>query len=123
MRSSLLRAAAIVVLPAILAALPVLAFAATVAPSGASDPGVVAQDHSTAGASHDVVPVARNMILGLIVVGVAGTVFYLFKRRVGGFPEHPSWVAPITIMRSKDFPDETTFGDLPVDDHGHGAHH
>ncbi|MEO8538907.1 MAG: hypothetical protein ABI577_04140 [bacterium] len=52
-----------------------------------------------------------SIAAGATVLGV----LYLFKRRIGGFPEHPVWVAPITIMRA---------GDLPGDDadpHGHDA--
>ena len=41
-------------------------------------------------------------------------VLYLFKRKVGGFPVNPSWVAPITIMPASQLP-----GD---DDSGHEAH-
>jgi hypothetical protein len=57
-------------------------------------------------------------------VGVGVVVFgtlYLFKRRVGGFPEHPSWVAPITIMPSRESPDERTYGEVPPQ--GHGPQH
>jgi hypothetical protein len=48
---------------------------------------------------------------------------YLLKRRVGGFPEHPSWTAPISVMRSRDLP-----GDDGADGHaaspdGHGTGH
>lgn len=61
------------------------------------------------------------------MVGVAGGsvllgVLYLLKRRVGGFPEHPSWVAPISIMPASELPSE---GDPhATDDHGaHAAAH
>jgi len=62
---------------------------------------------------------ARSMALwSLIGVGVFGGalgVLYLFKRKVGGFPENPTWVAPISIMPASD---------LPGDDGGaHGAEH
>jgi hypothetical protein len=60
-------------------------------------------------------------IVGTLVGGLFLSVFYLLKRRVGGFPRNPSWVAPITIMQSKDFPDEGYYGDVPAD--AHGAHH
>ena len=54
------------------------------------------------------------------IVAIAGGcavlgVFYLFKRKIGAFPEHPSWVAPITIMPSRELP-----GD---DGDDHGGHH
>ena len=57
-------------------------------------------------------------------VGVFATVLgvlYLFKRTVGGFPEHPTWVAPISIMRSSDLPQDTA--DSGHEDHmGQDAH-
>jgi hypothetical protein len=57
---------------------------------------------------------------GALIAGV----FYLMKRRVGGFPRNPSWIAPITIMPSKDFADEGTFPDSPLDPHAEpSAHH
>lgn len=56
-----------------------------------------------------------------IFAAVMGT-FYFFKRQVGGFPEHPSWVAPITIMRSEEFPDEGDFGDQVPSQQAHAEH-
>ena len=58
---------------------------------------------------------------GIVASGILLSVFYLLKRRVGGFPANPAWVAPITIMQSKDFPTEGSYGDVPAD--AHGAHH
>jgi hypothetical protein len=61
------------------------------------------------------------------MVGVAGGcallgILYLLKRRVGGFPEHPSWVAPISIMPAGDLPSDPD--SLASDDHGaHAAAH
>ncbi len=43
-------------------------------------------------------------------------ILYLFKRRIGGFPENPSWTAPITVMPASENPTEETFG-LEPDDH------
>lgn len=59
-------------------------------------------------------------------VGVAGGAvvmagLYLVKRRLGGFPANPAWVAPISILRSKDSPVEGDYGNAPVD--AHGSHH
>ena len=45
-------------------------------------------------------------------------VLYLFKRKVGGFPENPSWVAPISIMPSSGLPQD---GDTPHDAHSSHA--
>lgn len=60
-------------------------------------------------------------LAGLGIVSIVLGVFYFFKRQVGGFPENPAWVAPITIMPSKDFPDE---GDYPdsAPTHAHAEH-
>jgi hypothetical protein len=79
---------------------------------------------AAAGAHSDIKPM---VFWSIATIAGAATVFgtlYLFKRRIGGFPENPSWVAPITIMPSKNFADEGTFGDAPADAHdAHGAHH
>ena len=58
------------------------------------------------------------------MVGVAGGsavlgVLYLLKRKVGGFPEHPSWVAPISVMPAGELPSE---GDPHGATDDHGAH-
>lgn len=54
---------------------------------------------------------------GAIVLGV----LYLFKRKIGGFPENPAWVAPISIMPSRELPgdDGNAFGQAEAD---HGSH-
>ena len=62
--------------------------------------------------------------VGWMLAGIGGAavlfgVFYLFKRRIGAFPANPIWVAPITIMRAGDSPDEGDFG--PTEAHDHGA--
>ena len=48
-------------------------------------------------------------------------VLYLFKRKVGGFPQDPSWVAPISVMKAGDLPDdsETAHGG---EHEAHGTH-
>ena len=71
------------------------------------------------GITIDVVPVTLWTLAAVAGLCVVGGVFYLFKRRVGGFPKNPSWVAPISIMESRDFPDEGDFGDALPDAHGH----
>lgn len=69
---------------------------------------------------------SRDMLIwfsvGVGVFGLVLGVLYLFKKEIGGFPENPDWVAPITILRSKDSPDEGFFGDAPAG-HGHDSHH
>jgi len=67
----------------------------------------------------DVVPVVLWTIVAVLVLCVLGGTFYLLKRRIGAFPRNPTWVAPISIMESKTFPDEGDFGDVPPA----GAHH
>ncbi|MGE3076478.1 MAG: hypothetical protein AB7N24_11405 [Dehalococcoidia bacterium] len=59
------------------------------------------------------------------IVSIAGGaailgVLYLFKRKVGGFPENPAWVAPITIMPASELPgDDVELGHGEID---HGSH-
>lgn len=59
---------------------------------------------------------------GAVVMGT----LYLFKRKIGGFPKNPTWVAPITIMPSRENPTDETWGAGDAA-HGHsdpqGAHH
>lgn len=65
------------------------------------------------------------VVWSLVSLGIFALVlgaFYFFKRQVGGFPENPEWVAPITIMASKDFADEGDFGDAGPTAHGSGGH-
>ena len=68
---------------------------------------------------NEVEPVAIWSFIVILLLAGLGGVFYLLKRRMGGFPSNPAWVAPITIMRSKDFPDENSYSDAPA----HDAHH
>ena len=65
------------------------------------------------GSSVDIFPVTIWMLAGVAASGLVLGVLYLFKRQIGGFPEHPTWVAPISIMRP---------GHLPADDDPHGGH-
>ncbi len=82
---------------------------------GTPDPMV-----QSGGTTIDVLPVILWSLAGVAVFAVFLGVLYLLKRQVGGFPEHPDWVAPISVMRSRDLPadDDTGHGDA----HGHGAH-
>jgi|GEM_PF-1133919 len=58
-------------------------------------------------------------VVGVGAFSVILGVLYLFKRKVGGFPEHPSWVAPISIMPASELPGDDDAGH---EDHsGHGA--
>ncbi|MGD9934378.1 MAG: hypothetical protein AB7T37_11750 [Dehalococcoidia bacterium] len=102
------------------------AFAADVLPI-ASGVSVLREDepvggaHGGEGSGVDVVPVAVWTTVGIVASGLLLGVFYLFKRRIGGFPANPEWVAPISIERSETFAKEGDFGDVAPD--AHGAHH
>lgn len=82
---------------------------------GAPDPMV-----QSGGNAVDFLPVVLWSLAGAAIFAVILGVLYLLKRQVGGFPEHPDWVAPISIMRSRDLPgdDDAGHGDA----HGHGGH-
>lgn len=58
----------------------------------------------------DVKEVALWSIAGVAGGAVVLGVLYTFKRRIGGFPANPSWVAPITIMPSRDLPGDDNQG-------------
>ncbi len=62
--------------------------------------------------------VSTTVIWSLVGVGIFAVVLgclYLFKRQIGGFPENPAWVAPISIQRASELPSEP-------DAHGHDDH-
>lgn len=71
-------------------------------------------------AASDVLPAVTWSLIAAGVFCLVLGILYLLKRQVGGFPENPSWVAPISIMRSRDLPAE----DDTHDAHGsHDSHH
>ena len=59
-----------------------------------------------------------SVAAGVVVMGT----LYLLKRQVGGFPANPAWVAPITIMHSRDNATDATWG-AGDDGHGHADAH
>lgn len=61
-------------------------------------------------------------LAGVAIFAVGLGVLYLLKRQVGGFPENPDWVAPISIMRSRDLPADDGDAHGHGDSHGHDAH-
>ncbi|HEY4670197.1 MAG TPA: hypothetical protein VIH05_10525 [Tepidiformaceae bacterium] len=61
-------------------------------------------------------------IIGIAVMAGVGGVLYRVKRKIGGFPENPSWVAPITVMPSRELPDEGDFGDQVPSGQAHAEH-
>lgn len=98
------------------------AFSATAAfAQDHGDEGAAEEDHGTGGTDFlggpdwdDAKGVTIWSIVGVTIFGTVLGVLYTFKRKVGGFPEHPAWVAPISIMPA---------GELPGDDNdGHEAH-
>jgi hypothetical protein len=73
------------------------------------------------GEERDVWPVAAWTLVGTFIFALVFGILYLFKRRVGGFPKHPDWVAPISIERSETLPREGDYAD--VSPGAPGAHH
>jgi hypothetical protein len=119
MRPLSIRIAAAVLLVTTLFSVPTAAMALSPDPvvrGGFEAPAQVDDDDE-----HDVVPVATWSIVGTLIGALVLGVLYLFKRRVGGFPENPEWIAPISIERSETLPKEGDYGDVPAD--AHGAHH
>jgi tellurite resistance protein TehA-like permease len=87
---------------------------ATIAATLATAAPAFAQNGETSGGTD----VSTTVIWSLIGVGIfslALAILYLLKRQVGGFPENPSWVAPISIQRASELPSEP-------DAHGHDGH-
>lgn len=74
------------------------------------------------GSSQDVNTVLLWSIASVAAGAVVLGTLYLLKRQVGGFPANPTWVAPITIMPSRDNSTDATWGS-GSDDHGHGDPH
>lgn len=77
------------------------------------------------GTGIDVVPPLLWSAVGVAAGAVVFGTLYLFKRQVGGFPEHPEWVAPIEIIPSRSLPSEAAddSGAHGGGQHGDPAHH
>ncbi|MCA9823109.1 MAG: hypothetical protein R3B97_08620 [Dehalococcoidia bacterium] len=123
MRTLVLRSVVLAAAVFCIAAPAGAAFAADAAPAAsaitvlhADEPAGGAQSSDSSGI--DVVPGATWMFVGILVSGLGLSILYLLKRRVGGFPKNPAWVAPISIERSETFAKEGDFGDVAP-----GAHH
>lgn len=100
----------------------VLPAAAASDPVGAAEVAAIAQEQGANGGT-DVWTVVTWTLAAIVGSGLVLGVLYLLKRRVGGFPENPTWVAPITIMPAGENATEETFG-LEADHHGgHGDDH
>jgi hypothetical protein len=104
------------------AGLPAFAASQGAEPGG---PHIAAQEgeggSAASGGDRDVKTVVLWTIASIAAGAAVMGALYTFKRRVGGFPRNPTWVAPITILRSADAPDEGTFpDDGSAGDAGHG---
>jgi hypothetical protein len=84
--------------------LPSRLFAAAVAATMATLPVAAHAADNVTVVGQDVVPMLIWMFVGVGVSALVLGTLYLFKRRVGGFPKNPTWVAPITVMRASDLP-------------------
>ena len=101
-------------------AAPSAAAAADDAPVAGAPRAALQEGGSDSGLT-DVVLVATWTFVAIVAGSLLLGALYFFKKQVGGFPENPSWVAPISIERSETFADEGDFGDAVPD--AHGAHH
>jgi len=107
----------------ILAAIVALATLVAVAPASAIEANIAIEARSLSqqapasdtGALHTR---AWWAVLGVAIgCGVFGG-FYVARKRAGHF-DNPTWIAPISKMYSKDFPE--SFGDAPAEPHD--SHH
>jgi len=119
MRTLLIRIVLAVALLVGMAAAPAAALAAPTAPVPPA--AIHALPQQASDDEHDVLPVTIWALVGTLIGALALGILYLFKRRVGGFPKNPDWIAPISIERSETFPKEGDYGDIARGTHG--AHH
>jgi hypothetical protein len=82
-----------------------------------SNPSITAAFAAAESGGTDVMPMVVWSIVTILVAGVVFGTLFLLKRRVGGFPANPTWVAPISVMPSKDFADEGSFSESAQDSH------
>lgn len=88
-----------------------------------SAPAFALEGAPAEGTGRDIVPPVLWMLCGVAASALALGGLYLLKRRLGGFPENPAWVAPITIMPSSELPqDEDAHGHAAGDKHHAPAH-
>ncbi|MCA9824754.1 MAG: hypothetical protein KC482_16975 [Dehalococcoidia bacterium] len=97
-------------------------FAAASAASSASDPSpIVRQWDGFQSIEGGGIAVEEPIIWSLVAIAagcIVAATLYLLKREVGGFPENPDWVAPITIMPAgENAVDESDFPPPPADHH------
>lgn len=98
------------------------AFATETQAPASQPPTTTAFQDEGAASERAVEPVILWSLTGIAAGAVVLGMLYLLKRRIGGFPENPPWVAPIFITPSSDNPTEETFGAAPDHD-SHGSGH
>jgi hypothetical protein len=97
---------------------------ATIAATLATAAPAFAQQGSEPSGGTDVSTTVIWSLIGVGIFSLALGILYLLKRHVGGFPEDPSWVAPISIQRASELPSEDAHGhDDHGDSHGHAPAH
>ncbi|MEO6044437.1 MAG: hypothetical protein ABIQ47_11010 [Tepidiformaceae bacterium] len=69
-------------------------------------PAFAQEGSPTGGTGRDILPPVVWMLCGVAGFALLLSIFYLLKRRMGGFPANPAWVAPITIMTSSELPQD-----------------
>ena len=122
MRTLFLRLALATAALLALGSMAATASAASSSAGSSANAAIREEEPLSAGTGAEIEPVAIWSFIVVLLACGAGGVFYLLKKRMGGFPANPAWTAPIEIMRSSTFPDENTYGDAPAD-HGHGGYH
>lgn len=126
--ATLVAAFTVAALSTVLAALPVAAAASPAGAHALSAPAFDDQDGhelvttASGDSGQDVVPRVAWTLAGVAasVVGLSG--LYLLKRRLGGFPKNPAWVAPITIMPSSELPGDRDPHEAETHGHNEPAH-
>ncbi|MEO9256478.1 MAG: hypothetical protein ABI305_13135, partial [Tepidiformaceae bacterium] len=104
------------------AALP--AFAAEMPHTALAQAQSVAPQVLVGESTVDVKVVVTWMIACVLLSGLVLAALYMFKRRIGGFPAHPKWVAPISIMKASDLPgDVDPHESTPPDIGAHATGH
>ena len=89
-------------LPRLVAVSLITAFSALLAAA----PAFAQEGPPTGGTGRDILPPVVWMLCGVAGFALLLGIFYLLKRRMGGFPANPAWVAPITIMTSSELPQD-----------------
>jgi hypothetical protein len=110
----------------LLSLLVAVVLAATIVPANlafAQEHGSPEPTTSSSPRWSDVKEVAIWSMAGISVAAAALGVLYLFKRKIGAFPENPSWVAPISIMPASQLPGDDNQGHEAVPQDSHAPAH